>query len=76
MKAQSTVDREIGRLNKLVQGDDLLLARIAWEVLYAIRWAREDSKLSAPSNSTKSAANLIRHEIRDGAITGKQPEAI
>lgn len=71
MKAQSSVDREMNRLRRLCESvDDPLLARIAWEVLHAIRWAREDTTgWPKPTSSAISATNLIREDMRLGKIT-------
>ena len=44
MKADSTIKKELRRLQTLMDAPDTdkVTKRVAWEVLHAIRWARED----------------------------------
>ena len=80
MKARSTIRKQITLIQKEFSvksgGDtgDLLASRIAYEVISALRWATEDVKgWSSVADNIKSAANLIRDEIRTARITARQP---
>ena len=71
MKADSTINRELRALRHYIDSPDAdpLTARIAWEVEQAIRWARQDVKAwPRPLDSAAGCANLIRQEMKTGAI--------
>lgn len=80
VKDYSTIRKAIARLShsnhpeRDLFYDDPLAARIAYEVVVALRWTTEDVKgWPKIEDSIKSAANLIRLEINRGQIrlTGK-----
>jgi len=51
-------------LRNIAEGDDLLEARIAWEVEHAIRWVTEETEdWTNPAFSVAETAELIRSEM-------------
>ena len=65
MRADSTIKKELRRLRVLIDDPDTdkVTKRVAWEVLHAIRWAREDvTGWPSPTASVVGGANLIRSE--------------
>lgn len=63
MKSERRVNAAVKRLRLLSVQEDRLLARVAWEVEHAIRWAREDTQgWPEPDVSVKAGVALIRQE--------------
>jgi hypothetical protein len=63
-QTKEKIQKEIRKLRKIVDGDDLLLSRTAYVVECALRWSIEDTTgWDTPSVDVQKEAESLRTEI-------------